>query len=230
MPRICTVCVHANRDTIDSALVAGEPLRDIAGRFSVSRSSLDRHKAEHLPASLAKAEQAAEVASATNVMAELERCFARVNLLFDACDRWLRDPADPDRYDIGPRADDVLVIYEEPNPDKPDGRPIRSKAPLSALLPRAEQQNGVTVLRVESRHADPRELVLKAAAQLQGQTELLAKLLGELNDAPQVNVLVAPEWVAVRTTLLSALGPFPEARVAVANALQALEVSNGHRG
>ena len=44
-------------------------------------------------------------------MAELRRCFERVNLLFDACDRWLRDADDPSRYDIGPRAAEVLVTY-----------------------------------------------------------------------------------------------------------------------
>jgi hypothetical protein len=53
--------------------------------------------------------------------------------------------------------------------------------------------------------------------------ELLAKLLGELSDAPQVNVLVMPEWLAVRSTLLAALAPYGEARAAVASALLALE-------
>jgi hypothetical protein len=80
----------------------------------------------------------------------------------------------------------------------------------------------VTVLRVESKHADPRELILKTAAQLQNQTELLAKLLGELNDAPQVNVTISPEWQTVRAVLLAALAPYPDARTAVAARLLAL--------
>ena len=77
--------------------------------------------------------------------------------------------------------------------------------------------------------AGDREVVLKAAATILRQIELQAKLLGELDERPQVNVLVTSEWVSVRTALLAALGPFPEARVAVAAQLMALESPNGHR-
>jgi hypothetical protein len=54
--------------------------------------------------------------------------------------------------------------------------------------------------------------------------ELLAKLLGELDERPQVNILVkSPEWIAARAALLEALGPHPEARAAVAGRLLQLE-------
>jgi len=56
--------------------------------------------------------------------------------------------------------------------------------------------------------------------------ELLAKLLGELDERPQVNILVSsPEWIAARAALLEALGPHPEARAAVAGRLLQLEGS-----
>ena len=60
MPRTCTVCTHAERAEIDQALLTGEPLRDIAGRFRTSRSALLRHKQADIPATLAKAKQAEE--------------------------------------------------------------------------------------------------------------------------------------------------------------------------
>ena len=54
--------------------------------------------------------------------------------------------------------------------------------------------------------------------------ELLAKLLGELDERPQVNILVSsPEWIAARAALLEALAPHPEARVAAAGRLLQLE-------
>jgi hypothetical protein len=81
----------------------------------------------------------------------------------------------------------------------------------------------------EARQTGNGELVLKAVDRVQRQIELQAKLLGELDDRPQVNVLLAPEWLTVRTALLGALGPYPEARAAVAAQLLALESSNGHR-
>ncbi|HUW08770.1 MAG TPA: hypothetical protein VM537_03530, partial [Anaerolineae bacterium] len=171
---------------------------------------------------LAQAQEAAEVAQADDVMAQLRLCFKRVNLLFDACDRWLRDADNPEQYDIGPRTEDLDVTYWEPGPN---GKPVRRKAKLSALLQQVQAQRGATftVDVVESKYADPRELVLKTAGRLQGHIELLAKLVGELDDRPQVAVLLAPEWLTIRAAMLDTLRPYPEARAAVAARLSELE-------
>jgi hypothetical protein len=69
------------------------------------------------------------------------------------------------------------------------------------------------------------ELVLRAISRIERQSELIMKLLGELNETPQVNVMVvnSPQWVNIRTTLLQALRPYPDARAAVAKALQKIE-------
>jgi hypothetical protein len=223
MPRSCTICTHRERPAIDEALVAGEPFRNIAERFGTSLAALVRHKTDHLPPHLAKAKEAKEVAQADSLTAELKRIMARVTLLFDACDRWLRDPENPEQYDIGPRAEDVSVTYLEPIGED---KVLRRKARLSALLPKIESQ-GLTVERVELKHADPRDLILKTAQRLEGQLELLARLLGELKDTATVNVLVLPEWHALRALVLEALGPYPQARIAVAEALGRVN-SNGH--
>lgn len=60
---------------------------------------------------------------------------------------------------------------------------------------------------------------LGAIREARGNLELLAKLLGELDERPQVNVLVSAEWVAVRSQMMEALTPYPEARVAIAGRL-----------
>ena len=64
---------------------------------------------------------------------------------------------------------------------------------------------------------------LGAIREARGNLELLAKLLGELNERPVTNVLVSAEWVMVRTAMMEALGPYPQARVAVAEHLSELE-------
>jgi replication fork clamp-binding protein CrfC len=219
MPRVCTICTRPEREAIDRALVGGTACREVAALYRVSPDAVERHKAAHLPKTLTEARQAADGAHALDVMEELQRCFQRVNLLFDACDRWLRDADDPARYDIGPRAGDILVTYEQPGDD---GRPQRRKESLDRLLARVED-SGVALERWDTKYADPRELVLKTAQQLTGQTQLLAKLLGQLDERPQVNVLMAPEWLQVRAALLMALAPHPEARRAVAAALVSFE-------
>ena len=56
------------------------------------------------------------------------------------------------------------------------------------------------------------------------QIELEAKLQGQIKEQSinintQVNILQSPEWVSLRTKIVMALDPFPEAKAAVVNAL-----------
>ena len=72
MPRVCTICIHPDRPTIDAALVAGEALRNIAQRTGTSATALFRHKADHLPAAVATAQAAEQVAAADDLLAQLQ--------------------------------------------------------------------------------------------------------------------------------------------------------------
>jgi hypothetical protein len=75
------------------------------------------------------------------------------------------------------------------------------------------------------------------AGQFRQSLELVARLRRELDERPQVAILAAPEWLAVRESVFRALGPYPDARAAVAAALagdavagrsvRALSASNG---
>ena len=153
------MCDHETRTSIETALISGAPLRDIAGRYGVSKSALERHKADHLPAGLAKAREAEEAA----------------------------------------RADDLLS----------EVRGLQSRA--LAILEAAEASG-------EHRTA------LAAIAEARRNLELLGKLAGELDERPVVNVLVSAEWITIRTVLLEALSPYPQASTAVAERLVELEV------
>ena len=158
MPRRCTVCDHEARASIDAVLISGAALRDIAGRHGVSKSALERHKAGHLPAHLAQAREAEEVARADDLLSQV---------------RYLQD-----------RTLAILTTSE-------DAGELRT--------------------------------ALAAIREARGNLELLAKLLGELDDAPKVNILVSAEWVTIRAAMMEALVPYPEARFAVADALLGLE-------
>ncbi len=67
MPRKCTVCEHEKVEEINKALLEGVSLRDLAGRYSVSKTALHRHK-EHIPANLTKAKEAQEVTKADSLL------------------------------------------------------------------------------------------------------------------------------------------------------------------
>ena len=64
---------------------------------------------------------------------------------------------------------------------------------------------------------------LAAIAEARRNLELLGKLAGELDERPVVNVLISAEWIAIRTVLLEALMPHPQASTAVAERLVELE-------
>ena len=61
---------------------------------------------------------------------------------------------------------------------------------------------------------------LAAIRELRGTIELLARVTGELQETTQVNVLVSPEYLELRTLILRTLAPYPEARMAIASALR----------
>lgn len=87
MSRSCTVCTHAQRGSIDRALLAGSPsLRALAAQHAVSPTALFRHR-EHVPAHLANAQAAAEVAQADDLLKQLRQLKSKaVALLLKAED------------------------------------------------------------------------------------------------------------------------------------------------
>ncbi len=60
---------------------------------------------------------------------------------------------------------------------------------------------------------------LGAVREARGNVELLAKLLGELDERP-VNVLISSEWLELRAVVVGALEPHPDARESVLRALE----------
>ena len=162
MPRKCSICSHPDVEGINEALVVGETLRDIAGRFGISKSSLARHKDAHLPAHLAKAQDAEEAA----------------------------------------QADDLLSQIED----------LRGQA---------------QVIKDKAEKAGDLRTALQGIRELVRIVELLAKLRGELDERPQINVLLSPQWVEVRAVLLQALSPYPDARQAAARALLEVDSESG---
>ncbi len=155
MTRHCTVCDHSDRDEIDAALVERQPFRNLAGRFRLSSTALHRHAQRHVPATLAQARQAQEVARGDDLLAHVEG---------------LRDRA------IG-------------------------------VLARAEA-------------AEDLRAAVSAIKEARGCVELLAKMMGELREGHNVNIIMTPEWGRARGVILGALAYHPDARVSVALALE----------
>jgi hypothetical protein len=155
MPRVCTVCKHAERESIDRALIDGESLRYVSKQYNVSYTALFRHKRDHLPATMVQAQEAAEVAHADSLLDQVKQLQVKaLKILADA------ELAGDLRAAVG------------------------------------------------------------AIREARGNIELLAKLTNELPAQPTVNILVMPEWVALRTKILLWMDAHhPDEKVSLAEAL-----------
>ena len=84
---------------------------------------------------------------------------------------------------------------------------------------RGLQTRALYILQRAEEAGDLRTAVM-AIREARGNLELLARLLGELQEGATVNLLVAsPEWLQLRTLLLAALEAYPEARRSVVEVL-----------
>jgi hypothetical protein len=78
----------------------------------------------------------------------------------------------------------------------------------------------------DARNGGEPSLALKAIDRIHRQVELQAKLLGEIDQRPQVNLYLTPEWLELRTLIVGALEPHPQAQEAI---IMALEEANDAR-
>ena len=156
MPCRCSICHHEGLEGINRALVEGIAFPVLVAKYRVSKDALSRHKANHLPATLVKAQEAQAVARADDLL------------------------------------DEVLSL----------------QARTLTILDRAER---VGDLRT----------ALGAIREARGNLELLAKLVGQLDERPQVLLHLSQEWLELRATIVGALEGHQEAKEAVLNVLEA---------
>ena len=87
MARRCTVCAHPDRPAIDRAMVRRTAFRTIAQQYGVSAWAALRHHDDHLPAELAKAQAAAEVAQADDLLAQVKALRSKAMSILLAAER-----------------------------------------------------------------------------------------------------------------------------------------------
>jgi len=63
------------------------------------------------------------------------------------------------------------------------------------------------------------ELALKSVDRALKCLDLFAKARGIISDQPQITIINNPEWVELRTLIIGALDPYPEAKEAVVHAI-----------
>jgi hypothetical protein len=100
-------------------------------------------------------------------------------------------------------------------------RQVEEVAQADDLLEQVRHLQGhaLDILERAEKSGDLRT-ALAAISQARGNLELLAKLLGELDERPMLNLNISPEWLELRAVIVGALEPYSEARGAVLSALE----------
>ena len=224
MGRPCTICRHPKREEIDRALVRNEAgYRTIAARFDISPSALFRHKREHLPALIAKGLEALGVASPET--ADPDEAIRAAQQSPQALSRGLQALAN-EKAEVEEQA---RLAKLPPPPPSYAAELAKERTAIDAretahAIDTFQQLRAINaacleVLR-EARRDGKHSILLRAVDRIARQIELQAKLLGQIQDGTTVNVAVMPEWHDLRQTVLEALHPYPEARLAVVRALK----------
>jgi hypothetical protein len=84
------------------------------------------------------------------------------------------------------------------------------------------RDRALNILDMAERENDLRT-ALAAIREARECVRLLGELAGKLQSAGTVNVIMSAEWIQVQAVILSALEPYPDARLAVAHKLEAIE-------
>ncbi len=194
MANAYSVDKHPKKNAIIRDLVNQVPYSQIAGNYGMTVNSVQRYATQKLRMSAAKALAKGQYDGA-QLLARIEDTIVYVQKMYDACNDWLQDPEDHSKYNLDPRAYEHQVIYNWVITDA-DGKDtrIRKKANLQELLERAMREDE-EIIKVESKVADPRNLVLQTAQTLNKQLETLAKIAGVVQEVTNVDVNVSVNTV-----------------------------------
>jgi hypothetical protein len=170
----CKICNSKNALAINQALQRGEPVLQLHKQYGYSRSTISKHKKECIPALLDDSLNTKNNVIGTSGMALIEDVQSQINLvkkLVVACDEYLQDPDNPEKYFLGPRADEVEISYTE----QVNGRAsqVKKKALLQEIIDEIHATERYSILNITMKHADPRELLLKAIGKLEGTVKLI---------------------------------------------------------
>jgi transposase len=184
---------HPRREEIIRDITGGGMSnRAIAEKYGISHGAVNRYKnGKLLPLA---AEAARERGEGMSVMARLVELIERVEMLFDSCDEYLRDPDNPGKYTLCPRSEELDVVYWEPVQEGDKIKKVARKALLSSLLDRVSNPLHVEIVAVYYRGMDIRKLAVDVSKALVAPLELLAKIQGAVKDTVnnQINVVILP--------------------------------------
>jgi hypothetical protein len=211
LPRRCKACTDPDHQHIDRWIVEGRTIKDVSEKFGISITALYKHRAH-----IATRIQQTQERIGESVLDDVRALFPPVTKLFTACDEYLRDPDNPEKYALGPRDTDILVTYLDTveDPETGEEQIVKNAKPKRAMLSQLLDKTGKHILGTRYNIADPRELVLKAAEAADKLLSHIGRLTGQEKPGDStINVQI--NLYDIMPAIMATLDLFPEARQAV---------------
>jgi plasmid maintenance system antidote protein VapI len=194
----------------DQVLAGKMPIKQIAKKMGVSDGTVKKYIQLRMGSELMAGEEASKRMGALSLEDEIRRIMARMYKLYDACDRYLQNPDNPDEYDLLPRAWEIQVTYKGVNDN---GNVVLMRDNLQNLLKATEESD---IVSVEFKHKDPRELIIKTAQTL---TDSITKISTVLGITP-TTIVNKNTHVDLKQILIEATTDQEEIREAIINRLK----------
>jgi hypothetical protein len=223
MPRPSIIDTHPNRDSIIDSITRGDSFQDIANRWGLTKSAVQRYASggvkvrPTIPDAVAEARIAQGNVADLSIKGQVHYVLGKMRKLYEACDEYLSDPNRPGHYDLMPRAWEYEVVYRENEPDT--DRMVTKKATLQWLLEKVDAQ-GYQPWEVRMKSEDPRKLIIGTANAIGKHLELLGKLEGAIQEKVEVNVTMNQTWVDIKQVILRATEDEPEIQARILKELE----------
>ena len=190
---------HPSKEQIVKDILAQKSYGEIKKKYNLnSVQVLKTFVSNRLVYPAAQASEKVKQDSREIIMGRLDEIQGYLSKLIKACDEWLADPDDKDRYYLGDRADELTVVWLE---ERAKGKLVKKRDSLQHLLDIAlDTERGKALQYVQTGRTDTRKLLLEALRVAQQQVELIAKITGEMHEitmSVDVYGVVLPHIIAV---------------------------------
>jgi len=190
---------------ITEDILSGMSIRDVAAKHRTHANNISRFINKQLSLAIHDSELRSRLDSAEGIRGKLTSHLERIDKLFDACEEFLQDPDNPERYYLGPRAQEVRVVYYTRDDN---GKRVKESAMLDELLARAGDKIEVDQTGFEV--TDPRKVILATAQVATKQLEVLARLVdGAAKIEGNSPVTSSEAWTKVQQVIINVVKDDP---------------------
>lgn len=219
--RILNVDQHKDKEKIIKALIKGRPFSEITGKWGIAKSTLSDYLNDKLIPAAAKYTAQQDLKDGKFILEEIESIMSKMRKLYDACDEYLTDPNNKDKYSLLPRAWEQEIRYLDYSQVTAENqKPQQKTMELQTLLDMMNDHKQELVY-IKYKFHDPRKIITETATVLTKQLELLARIQGTIKDVT-INIINNPMWIELQAILLEVTDQFPEIRESLATRLSKL--------